>query len=119
MLHFVTKNGMQAHSAQDSHQLYSNLIMLKIAKRILGIRTDNIDRSDPSLKQYFIDHTAILNRLTEHQEHERKSTKSWEVTAVEMDSDGSECYDSVRAVILVKRKAKSASIETDQGSVMV
>ena len=105
--------------------------MLKIAKRILGFRTTKIDKNDPNLKQYFIDHTVILNRATEQQEkmqqeyeieeHRRieKGIRSWEVSAVETDSDESECYDSARAVVLVRGKAKAASIETeDQDSIL-
>ena len=88
--------------------------MLKIARRILGIRTDRIGRRDPSLKQYFIDHAVVLNRLTEQQEHGRESARSWEVSAVETGSDESECYGSVRAVVFVRGKARCASTETDQ-----
>jgi hypothetical protein len=105
--------------------------MLKIAKRILGIKRNKIDKNDPSLKQYFIDHTVVLSRATEHQEmiqqeYEREkqrrtktSVRSWEVSAVETGSDESECHDSIRAVVLIRGKAKSASVETeDQGSVL-
>lgn len=102
----------------------SNPSMLKIVKRILGIKTKRIDKKDPSLKQYFIDHTIVQSIVTENQERmlqefERKSTRSWEVSAIETNSDESECYDSAKATILVRGKAKTASVETtDQDAIL-
>lgn len=106
--------------------------MLKIIRRIFGFKKNNIiDINDPSLRQYFIDHTVVLNMIAEdrkrmqqvyeiiRQRRSRESARSWEVSAVETDNDESECRDSTRAVVLVRGKAKTASIETkDQGSVL-